>query len=649
MYEAENIPLWFNWSLKKELVITFPNDEVIAATNTNIKSDSLLLKESILDSENLEFVGCIPSRFEVSLYNILDDIELKGKYIHAYFKVTDNEETTVMPLFHGYIESVSKNIQTGEKKITAYDALYTVGNTDVAEWYRALPYQYTVKEFRDGLFDTLGITQVDTSLPNDNVKIYAYAYPSSVKALDLIKSICQINGVYGIINRQGKFEYRTINKTDVNLTGQYKELSLQSYEVQIPNKVSIRTSSTDTLGYESGTGTNNYIVQGNVFTLNRPSDNQIQMLCDNLHTHITNNYSNFTPYTGSFKGFPYLECGDIVTADGHSLFIANRTLKGIQAVSDTFAAQGEELQSEFITDTGLQLDDIRTTVATTTDEITEDVTTSVTNNVNRTITNTVNTAVSNAVQVAESLIEVLNTNLTKFALKPNVTKSGDTWVWSDHIVNEDQTVTYTPTFSTSTKDTYRQYINIEDIKIKFIYDKLVQPSDYSKIYSGDVVYLTINNKQIYYKSLSDLTSGFTTISPRVNDKTISTDVEDMYKCRRLASADSATWDIEIFSDVTSTSTEEDAEPLKKIGVRLNTFINIDYNTRTGVYRNTLTSTIDNKEYGNVIQQDVENSTVAFYKRYAGVDYADRILAVYDSLEDAQNDENLPVGSIILIK
>ena len=186
----------------------------------------------------------------------------------------------------------------------------------------------------------------------------------------------------------------------------------------------------------------------------------------------------------------------------------------------------------------------------------------------------ISNTVAQSATLNEALIESLTTNLTKYALKPRVTHRTDGWEWTDFTTNPDSSVTYTPCFSTSTTDTLRNYINIEDVKIKYLTEELTTPSDYSKIPESDTTYLTINGKQIYYTDLSTL-NAFTTISPRNFDSTITAHVEDMYKCRKLTAASSAEWNIEVYQTV-STPTAEQTGLQKNVGIRFNNLADLNY-------------------------------------------------------------------------
>jgi hypothetical protein len=211
--------------------------------------------------------------------------------------------------------------------------------------------------------------------------------------------------------------------------------------------------------------------------------------------------------------------------------------------------------------------------------------------------------VQQAVNVNEALIENLTTNLTKYALRPRVTHRPEGWEWTDYVVNPDSSITYTPCFSSSSSDKIRNYINIEDVKIKFLTEELTEPANYSKIDESDTSYLTVNGKQIYYMSLDDLSKGFTTISPKNFDKTITSHVEDMYKCRKLKAVGSTEWNIEIFQTISSSTSGGSTVLNKVVGINFDSDCKIDYNSSTNTLQTVITNTTDNKPRGIKMSDD----------------------------------------------
>lgn len=380
-------------SITKHVTLSFPELGVEISTD-QIDYETMQLSESILESDSIEFVGCIASKFSIHIHGLKEDI--KGKEMTVKI-CTDGTEEEPITLFNGIVDTVTMQANKQIKEIVAYDVLYTKGNTDVSAWYNALTFPITLKLLRDSLFGVLGISQEERSLPNDAVTINKEYTPASLQAINVIKAICQINGAFGIINREGKFEYRILpeikgddgaypgltlyppfypgvgagsggeyNPESVSF---YKSVNYEEYSVKPVDKLTIRQTDSEE-GVVYGAGNNNYIIQGNMFTYGKSADELLQ-IAQNIYPNVQG--ISYIPFTAVNNGYPWVECGkDIVSyvaydfgasaEDGTDVYadkqfyVFSRTLSGIQALKDEYSAEGEEYQTEFITDLQTQLE-----------------------------------------------------------------------------------------------------------------------------------------------------------------------------------------------------------------------------------------------------------------------------------------------------
>lgn len=386
----------YSQSSDKVLSVFFPELN-ISIPMGQIYSQSMSLSEMLIDSENVEFVGCIASKFELQVSGINQNI--KGQKIEVSIQADNTEE---IPLFNGIVESAERQTNRNYKKIVAYDELYSKGNIDVSDWYNNLTFPISLRDVRNSLCEYIELEQVDVLLPNDDIAINKEYAPTTLKALSVLKSICQINGAFGIINRQGKFEYRILkqreiiggafpgltlfppfypgvlyddegNEIEVKEVPFYKKVDYEEYDVKPVEKVTIRQTDSDS-GVTYGDGKNNYIIQGNMFTLNLPEPT-INVIARNVHDNISG--ISFVPFASDNSGYPFVEVGldsvsyyaynfeasararsnDIYTQKTFHVF--KRTLSGIQALRDVFEAKGEEYQSEFITDVSTQIEQLK--------------------------------------------------------------------------------------------------------------------------------------------------------------------------------------------------------------------------------------------------------------------------------------------------
>lgn len=379
----------------KTIKLYFPTIDLSVDGNM-IYEDSMRLEEGVMDDSDVEFVGCISSVFEIQLDSIEQDI--KGQSIEVTITAGDTEE---IPLFNGIVNSAVKQSNCNYKKVIAYDELYTKGNIDVAAWYNSLTFPISQRDFRYSLFAYIGLEQVERDLPNDSMTITKEYAPTTLQAISVIKAICQINGAFGIVNRYGKFEYRILTDflvddgaypgttlyppfypgvgavegeaaTEAKPISFYKKVDYEEYSVKPVEKVTIRQTDSE-VGVTYGEGTNNYIIQGNFFTLNK-SVEELTSIAQNIYGSIAG--VEFVPFSAENSGYPYLEVGlDAVSymvydfeASAKScedvfiekiFYIFNRTLSGIEGLRDVYRVQGEEYQTEFITDVSTQVEQIK--------------------------------------------------------------------------------------------------------------------------------------------------------------------------------------------------------------------------------------------------------------------------------------------------
>lgn len=404
-------------SVTKHVTLQFPELNISVGTE-QIHSESMRLSESLIEKDSMEFVGCIASKFKIRVNGLKEDI--KGKKITATIS-TENTQDEPITLFHGVVDSAVKQSNKQIKEIVAYDELYIKGNIDLSAWYKSLKFPITLKDLRDSLFGYIGIEQVETSLPNDDVAISKQYDPNSLQALAVIKAVCQINGVMGIINRNNKFEYRILGgineipypsttlfpsshlfpanpavalaaaeRVAKDISAEtfsfYKKVEYEEYEVKPIDKVTIRQTENDA-GVTYGTGTNNYIIQGNMFTYGLPTSTLIT-IAQRIYDSIGG--FSYYPFTSDNNGLPFLECGldaanyymidyeestpDNTEYKQQSYYILNRELSGIQNLRDSYSAKGEEYQSEFVTDLQTQIDIIKRNTQTDVKQYVEDYT-----------------------------------------------------------------------------------------------------------------------------------------------------------------------------------------------------------------------------------------------------------------------------------
>lgn len=101
-------------------------------TNETLHQESVTIKESICDSEDLQLGGCIASSCEFEVSELAGK-ELSGLEFTAKILVNDGQDA-VVPMGKYRVDSAKRVDDKDYRKIVAYDALYDA-QIDVSEWY----------------------------------------------------------------------------------------------------------------------------------------------------------------------------------------------------------------------------------------------------------------------------------------------------------------------------------------------------------------------------------------------------------------------------------------------------------------------------------------------------------------------------------
>lgn len=113
-------------------------------TNETLHQESVTIKESICDSEDLQLGGCIASscEFEVSE---LENNQLAGLEFTAKLLVNDGKDA-IVKMGKYRVDSAKRVNDKDYRKIVAYDALYDA-QIDVSDWYNKV--FYVVSEYEE--------------------------------------------------------------------------------------------------------------------------------------------------------------------------------------------------------------------------------------------------------------------------------------------------------------------------------------------------------------------------------------------------------------------------------------------------------------------------------------------------------------------
>lgn len=381
MVDYELNSLFKKDGIDKQLIIQ-TDDKKVTITNTELHQEKFELTESLCSESELMFGSCEASSVKFTMSNVFTS--LKGKWITVTMSLHGNTDKPFR--FGRYkVYSDKPTADRTQRDVVAYDALYDIINANVMEWYNStlpnLDSTITLKNFRDSFFEHFGVAQKDIVLPNDSMVIKrsldketGNVQTSTLSGSSVIKAICEINGCFGHINRQGQFEYiflkqdiqglypandlypadnlypkspdsYRINKSDY-ITADYED-----YIVEPITKLQIRSSDSD-VGTIIGNGNNTYIIENNMLTYQKTAD-EMQTIAQNIYNKISK--IRYRPFTADLRGNPCLEVGDairILTKNAIvESYILERDFKGIQALRDSFSSVGEQYYSEKVNST----------------------------------------------------------------------------------------------------------------------------------------------------------------------------------------------------------------------------------------------------------------------------------------------------------
>nr|DAL50399.1 MAG TPA_asm: Endo-N-acetylneuraminidase [Caudoviricetes sp.] len=357
---------------------------VISVVGTNQKIDNSMLEigtfaleESLCSESELKFGACEANCVKFTARNTAGNII--GKTI-SIEETIDGDSQNPMPYGVFKVASDVPTADRTKRQITAYDAMYDIINTDVKSWYAGLSFPMTLRQFRDSFFANLGIAQVETSLVNDSMTVNktivatqtddssAVTEESSISGKTVVTAICEINGCFGNINRNGKFEYVFLKAitsalypaedlfpsdnlfpSDANtesMTGHYITFDYEDFQSKAITQLEIKTSE-DNAGAIVGTAGNNYSITGN-FLVSDKTGSELEQIANNILPVMKQ--AAYTPIKScTCVGNPCLTLGEPIrfntTREIVETYLLQRTLTGVQSKRDSISAQGTQTHS----------------------------------------------------------------------------------------------------------------------------------------------------------------------------------------------------------------------------------------------------------------------------------------------------------------
>ncbi len=341
-------------------------DGKVNITNSEIHYEQFELKESLCSQSELTFGVCEASQIKFKISNVFTS--MVGMQLAV---TTALEGHTGAPFSFGKYKVVSDK-PTADRRyrnITAYDAMYDILNAEVSRWYNSLAFPMKLRQFRNSFCAYVGVEQEEITLVNDDMAIEKTIDPEELPGKTVIEAICEINGCFGHIGRNGKLRYVVLEQMIEGLypaddlypsddlypadpmgtsevsKSMYLSCQYEDFICQHIDKLQIRQEEND-IGAISGTGNNCYIIEDNFLVYGKSAED-LQSIADNVLSVIGVVW--YRPAQVEARGNPCLEVGDGIllhtTRETIYTYILQRTLKGIQALKDSYTAEGEEYRT----------------------------------------------------------------------------------------------------------------------------------------------------------------------------------------------------------------------------------------------------------------------------------------------------------------
>ena len=361
--------LFLENSIKKNLIIKFDGGEI---SNSDIFYETMELTESICSDNQITFGNCEASVFKITIANI--NVPLEGKWITVSTILDDKTDEPFV--FGTYkVASFKPTADRSRRELVAYDAIKDILSADITDWYNGLAFPMSLKKFRDSFFEHLGFEQEETTLTNDEMVVEKTIESDEISGKYIINAICEINGCFGHVNRNNKFQYLEIAFNQFGLyprndiypaddlypvepsgrkiaNNLWISCEYEDYLVEKIDTLQIRQKEND-IGVIIGNGENLYVIQDN-FLVYGKSGSDLEQIAKNTF-NVIKSISKYRPYIVECLGNPCIEVGDAIRITAKSeiieSYVLQRTIKGIQSLRDTYKADGQKVRSQNLNST----------------------------------------------------------------------------------------------------------------------------------------------------------------------------------------------------------------------------------------------------------------------------------------------------------
>lgn len=359
--------IYKNTVIKKMTIATSGG---LVIRNSNIASENMSFEESLCSEQNLKFGCCEASCFKIRLLEC--NHSFLGEWLDVSQTIYTDEDGFLLLENGGYLlteDGFRIQLETADafskygrfkvysdkptndrmwRDLVCYDAMYDILNADMLPWYKTLTFPMTLKALRDSFFAYLDIPQQTTTLVNDSFQTEGgFLVDGQLSGKTIINAICELNGVFGHISHDGVFEYISLPTADTIALDWYYD-GTGAYEgYVVENITGVRAIGSDAdAGTSVGTTNNVYIVNNNPLIYGTEGTPALETALTNLLDVIKD--ITYRPFNVTTYGNPMLPLGTnlVISTRDQTInsFVMQRTLKGIQALKDTYKAVGDENQ-----------------------------------------------------------------------------------------------------------------------------------------------------------------------------------------------------------------------------------------------------------------------------------------------------------------
>lgn len=361
----------FHSGRQKYLRLVFSDETIV--DNVDIASESMNFSQTICDDSQLTLGSCSSACFRIQLLGVAQ--RYAGLTVTVTISAIDLEGVTHTRQI-GVFKVVSDKATSNKlgRDLECYDKLYDILPADYSTWYNSLQFPMTLKAYRDAFFQHVGIVQETAVLVNDDMTVTKNFVAENYSGKDVLQDICEINGVFGILNSDNKFQYIKVKEPGkalfprndlypsdelypIDASGYLEQiltkndyyagsLNYEEYTVQQITQLQIRMSEND-IGAIVGTPGNTYIIQDNPLVYGKTTQ-ELTVIGDNVLHNIDK--VTYVPISIQIPANLWFELGDSIRIhtdnDIIPTVLLTVNLTGITALKQRWESSGQEYYTE---------------------------------------------------------------------------------------------------------------------------------------------------------------------------------------------------------------------------------------------------------------------------------------------------------------